>query len=209
MARYNPKKLLTNRDWAKIKTRYQLGERVNDIAADFNYKASNICRKARQEGWTHNELQDVTVARVDKVTEIIDTMVETDKEIKNISNPLQKEYIAEEILRRVGLSMLNDKVHKEALELANNVTKQAQKLVKNNPSGLYVKSEGVNGKTYGKNTEVIKDLSPIFAGINQRLNPNPTSSVNIQNNQQINTTSTDFDNLTEVEASQAYQKLIK
>lgn len=47
--------IVTSEMWAKIKTEYEFGGVINQIARDFSLAHTTILRKAKKEGWVHGQ----------------------------------------------------------------------------------------------------------------------------------------------------------
>lgn len=170
---------LTAQDWIEIKTRYQLGEKVRDIARDFKYSAGNISTKASKEGWKHEEIKRL----VQESANGIKTFVENSTKLKQITTEDQALLIQQEIFELAQLKTSHKALQLSAMALAEKVIQTTHNFIDKHPGGVYVKSKNEKGTTVGLVTEVIKNLEPIYASISDTCNPRQTT---INNNQQNN-----------------------
>ncbi|MCC2644760.1 MAG: hypothetical protein K0R94_538 [Burkholderiales bacterium] len=171
---------LTQKQWIEIKAKYQMGKSIREIAREYNYDSGNLSRKAKKEGWVHGEIQHLITAKANAINEV----AKTTAEIQQATLPKQQETIEREVLVLAGLKQKSLHVQYQVMDLVNDIVKQTIVFVANNQSGLYIKSQSETGITYGRNSEIVKDLAPILNGINSIINPK--SDITVNNNQQNN-----------------------
>jgi len=178
---------LSEKKWDQVRIRYQMGDKIRDIAKDCNIDSGNLVTKMKREGLVHGSMSEFATEAAESINNVAQELVQCSDIAAN--NKYQQQLIAKEVLRRFALLKMIDETHEQVIKLSSEVAKQARKVVKNNPSGFYVKGHNDHGPTYGRNSELLKDLTPIIATIGQRLNPAHTShstSVAVQSNQQVN-----------------------
>lgn len=170
-------KKITEKQWVEIKQLYEMGVKIRDIAQKFNYTAGNIVRKAKQLGWINGATMQVVQAKADAIKEII----AIDNKLKQ-SGKTEKEMeiINKKVMDLADLKFQNHVVQCDTIELMKKIVKQSSNIINDNPSGMHIKSQTDSGITYARNSEIVKDLTPILNGINSQLNP-ATTAVQINN----------------------------
>jgi len=170
-------KKITEKQWVEIKQLYEMGVKCRDIAQKFNYTAGNIVRKAKQLGWINGATMQVVQAKADAIKEII----AIDNKLKQ-SGKTEKEMeiINKKVMDLADLKYQNHVVQCDTIELMKKIVKQSSNIINDNPSGMHIKSQTDSGITYARNSEIVKDLTPILNGINSQLNP-ATTAVQINN----------------------------
>jgi hypothetical protein len=111
-------KPLTPEQYAEMKTRYQMGDAIREIARDFNYDSGNLTRRFKKEGIVQGELQHLIDKKVIAAAESIKTIT---ADIQQITSPLQEPIIQNKLNERAA----------KWLGIVEDVTDIALKLNKN------------------------------------------------------------------------------
>jgi|GEM_PF-4009259 hypothetical protein len=100
MPREKPKaKALTQKRWAEMKTRYQMGDGVREIARDFDYDSGNLTRRLKKEGIKQGELKDIIDKKVVDAAKSIKTIT---PEICDVTTPAQRPSIQKALDERAA-----------------------------------------------------------------------------------------------------------
>ena len=73
---------LTDKHWEQIEVRYKAGDKLRDIATDYNYDSGNIAKKAKKEGWLHGELHSIPNFDLDEHFASIKEKAEDTQDVK-------------------------------------------------------------------------------------------------------------------------------
>lgn len=173
---------LTDKDWLEIKTKYQAGHKLRDIAKEYNYDAGNITKRAKKDGWVHGEIQQEILSKANAVSDLITSETKIQQKIQQN----QTEIVNREVFALAELKNVAKDVQQSMLNLIKLASEQAKNIIENNPSGLHVKSQG-DSTSYGRNTEFVKDLIPAMNAANAILGIGKESkdtNIQINNDQQ-------------------------
>ena len=192
---------LTDKQWLDVKALYECGHGVTELSKRFNTPKSTLQSRVKKEQWVQGEIAQEIIENAKALNVIHDNSHKiaqnrTETEIRAINN---------EILDLAGLKKRATNVQESMLELVELSTKQVKQVLKDNPSGLHIKSQGENGTSFGRNTELVKDLIPAMNAANAILGIGKESpQVAVQVNNNIETQLPD----NAIDASRAYQDMI-
>lgn len=153
---------LTDKQWLEIKTKYSLNIPLRKIADDYNTSASTISRKANAENW------EIDTALKHSMSTVAVGLGDLQQKMQHMQQP-QTDVIVNEIINQAGLKKRANIVQESMLDLIKLASDQAKQILQDNPNGLHVKSSGVAGESYGRNTEFVKDLIPAMTAANAIL----------------------------------------
>lgn len=185
---------LDDATWLKIKVKFESTDAddidpktkkklsIEYIAAEFGCTKGAISQKAKKDNWVRGKTKQTKQANISAISNLVEVTKQTKQELNEAEQPI----FEQEVLAGAGLVGVAKPVANKFLRLADKIIDQVDEIIDNNPSGLHVKSQTDSGITYGRNTEFLKDLTPIMNPVNQILGigkpDGPQTQVNIQNN---------------------------
>jgi DNA invertase Pin-like site-specific DNA recombinase len=173
------KRKITDKQWLEIKQMYEMGVKVRDIAAKYDYDHANIIRKAKKLGWINGSTMQIVQAKAEAIKDIITI----DAHLHQNKSEFEREIINERVLELAELKYQAQTYQSTMFDVLNLAANQAKKIVANNVDGTYIKAEGANGTTYGLTSEIIRNLTPAMTAANAILGVGKeTAAVQINNN---------------------------
>lgn len=171
---------LTDKQWLEVKALYECGHGVTELSKRFNTPKSTLQSRVKKENWQQGEIAQEVIENANALNIIHNT---SHKIAQNRTNT-EIRTINDEILNLVNVRNLAKQSQEDMFEVLSLATKQIKQLMKDNPCGLHIKSQGENGNTFGRNTEFVKDLIPAMNAANAILGigkEQPTTNVQINN----------------------------
>lgn len=169
---------LTAKDWEQIEVRYKAGDKLRDIADDYNYDSGNIAKKAKKLGWVHGELQQPINEKVNAIKNMVDVDVKLQQNLQRS----QLDAVNNIVERELNIKQYAEDTQFKILDVMRKASIAADKFIKDNPSGTYVKRQDEKGITYGLTTEVISHLAPVLSGATAIIKDDkPTTAIQINN----------------------------
>lgn len=92
-------KRLTEEQYAEMRTRFQMGDSIREIARDFNYDSGNLTRRFKKDGVIHGELQHLINKKALAAAEELKTIT---ADIQQITSPLQHPIIQNKLNERAA-----------------------------------------------------------------------------------------------------------
>lgn len=92
-------KRLTEEQYAEMRTRYQMGDAIREIARDFNYDSGNLTRRFKKDGVIQGELQHLINKKAIAAAEDLKTIT---ADIQQITSPLQQPLIQDKLNQRAA-----------------------------------------------------------------------------------------------------------
>ena len=185
-------KRLTAEQYAEMKTRYQMGDSIYQIAKDFNYDNGNLTRRFNKDGLVQGELQ-LAVKR--KIIDAADSIKEITPELQTITDLEQRPFVE---------NILNKRAN-HLLELANDFADIAMKLNRNLLAQVHNMSKPnvPNGYKPHESTQILKSL---VSTQDILLNQTGVSAKTINSGNSTHSELSNIDNA--LDASRAYQEMI-
>lgn len=92
-------KRLTEEQYAEMRTRFQMGDSIREIAREFNYDSGNLTRRFKKDGVIQGELQHLINKKVLAAAEDLKTIT---ADIQQITSPLQHPIIQNRLNERAA-----------------------------------------------------------------------------------------------------------
>lgn len=167
---------LTPTQWGEIEAKYKLGHPVREMAAQYEYDASNIVKKAKKLGWSHGQITTITTNTANSINELTSAITTLPQSGKAV--------VKQELINLAGLQSKAKDVQNDLMELIQLTTKKTKAIIENSVDGLYIKGESSNGTQYGRVSEFVKDLTSAMPATNMILGLDKGTEVttNIQTN---------------------------
>jgi hypothetical protein len=204
-------------DWHLIKIDYVKGVPVREIATKYGLHHPDILRKAKKEGWGehksyHKDYDELATIANTALQQICETNPRA-KELQNKIHAVTPSNMQEDVDKDIAMLALHKAqiltIQQKFAKVMDKSLAQVAKILDYHVDGLYASSTKPDGSVnYERTTTFLKDLAPYFAENNKVLGlsrENPATAVQINNN--LN--KADLSNLSPIEASFEYQKLIK
>lgn len=147
---------LTTEHWQEIRIKYELGQKVRDIAKSYKYDAGNIVKKAKQMGWEHARIQQPIATATRLINEVTENLQPSELAVvnKELNHQLEMMQFIENIDK--GAMTLHHLVLKRTLDKIKNDTlseREASQIASN--MGLSIdKIAGRSGMKDGNNSTV-------------------------------------------------------
>lgn len=156
-------KIITSEIWAEIRTRYQMGDGIREIARSFNIDPSNLQRRLKKEGVVSGELSKVVI---EHEREVLKKMAEIPEKVQQLTTPQQQPFVQQVFdKKKEQLSVVNDitdialKLHKNLLIQVNNLANPANKNgYKPHEAASVLRSLGMSYDTLLKQMGINPDL---------------------------------------------------
>jgi len=173
---------LTTKDWEQIEVRYKAGDKLRDIADDYNYSSGNIASKAKKCGWIHGELKQDINDKTNSIKNIINADVKIKQKLKQNQIPALNSIIE----RELDIKQYAEETQFAILDVMRKAAQVADRFIENNPNGWYIKKQDDKGTTYGLTTEVITHLAPVLNGATAiTKDDKPATAIQINNENKI------------------------
>lgn len=175
---------LSDDDWLKIKVKFESTNSddtsLEAIANQFGCSKGAISQKAKKDGWIRAKNKQTKQDNVLILNELVSITTKTKQNIPET----EQELFSKEIIDSSNLRILASTTQTKLLNLITQATIQAEQVLRDNPSGLHIKSQTDTGITYGRNTELVKDLIPAMNATNAILDigKEPQTQINVQQN---------------------------
>ncbi len=190
-------KRLTIEQYAEMKTRYQMGEGIRELAREYSYDAGNLSRRLQKDGAIQGELQQVIQAKVIEATEEFNEKVTTiTTDVQQITTEAQKPFVEKELNKRASqwLGIVEDttdialRLNQKLLIEVNNRSRPGA------PNGYDPHQSAAILRTLGMTQDKLLEQTGISAKPIEPNNPNGNSKLSQIDNS--------------LDASRAYQELI-
>ena len=171
---------LTDKDWLEIKTKYQAGHKLRDIAIQFGINFTTVSKRAKKDGWTHGDIQQEIAIKANAVSELISV----EQKIQQKIQQNQTDIVNREVFELAELKNKAKDVQQSMLELIKLASDQAKQIMIDNPNGLHITSQG-ESIGFGRNTQFVKDLIPAMNVANAILGigkEQPSTAIQVNNN---------------------------
>lgn len=170
--------------WDKARALYELGNSLSIISDKTGIDRSSISKRAKKDGWIQGEIQQLKNEKINAISDL----ATVENKIQQQIQPHQISEFNKAVDDGLRLKLLATNVQESMLELVELSTKQVKQVLKDNPSGLHIKSQGENGTSFGRNTELVKDLIPAMNAANAILGIGkeaPQTAIQINNENKI------------------------
>lgn len=198
---------LKQSDYLEMKVKYETGDySIRDLSNEYGLNVSTIHDKIKRHGWIKGKTEEAKNAMVEAVAETTQNLTKAlsvhEPNLPADEVELLKQYSIAQVAIRLRSQLVQDKVL-ETILLAN---ENAQAFLKSHPKGIYVKSTGVKGKSFGLTTEA---LSPLVNALNaaNNITKEQKEQTIVNNYQQTNIQQITDDS--DVDPVEVYNSMIK